>query len=50
MECFHESCTCQVTVHSSFCSTACETGSSEGPYCLCGHAECETSPPTMPLA
>lgn len=45
MECAHEVCTCQLGSGEEFCSDACSTNMGDGPYCGCGHAECESSPP-----
>jgi len=44
MECSHEPCTCRVVEPGQFCSESCGLGTHIGPFCGCGHAECEASP------
>jgi len=44
MECSHEPCTCQVSEAGQFCGEACGLGMDRGPFCNCGHPQCEASP------
>jgi hypothetical protein len=44
MKCAHEQCTCRVEAAGGFCSQPCGLGTQTGPFCGCGHANCESSP------
>jgi len=43
MECSHEPCTCRVVEAGQFCSESCGLGTHTGPFCGCGHAECQAT-------
>jgi hypothetical protein len=43
MECSHEPCTCRVVEAGQFCSESCGLGTQTGPFCGCGHAECQAT-------
>lgn len=47
MECSHQPCTCQVGELGQFCSESCRLGLEGGPFCGCGHPDCEASPMTI---
>lgn len=44
MDCMHEPCTCRDLTEDGFCSEPCRMGTGVGPFCSCGHADCEASP------